>query len=282
MSNENGQPYKEWFKILFQAFHNEETAIEFPINDSPPDDFIKIINRDEKELIKILSSNSSNIVWYWFKNDEPEIINHAIKYIENFEINEDIDSLDKSERERLNSRPRFMDKERKMQKKLVDKLGEQTTIFPGFRYLFKYEWVPDDSDGKNDLILTNGKGIFAIVETKRVKSITKSDRKYKMSYVVYQAGRYKQKFIEECNKRNGFYEAEDGKLFDVIAVIGIGITEDNVRRCFRPFDENVSKILEQIYHGDNNLRPAQYAYLSNLSRLSVNTIEGYSSQSSQN
>ncbi|CAG8552841.1 15413_t:CDS:1 [Racocetra fulgida] len=276
MNNENGQPYKKWFKILFYAFHNNETAIEFPIDDdNPPDDFIKIINKNEKRLIKISSCTSSPVVWYWFKDDEPEIIDQAIEYIDrNFEIDQNIDSLDKSEREKFRSSKSFFSREQKMQKKLIDKLGNSNSIFPGFHYLFKYEWIPADSDGKNDMILTNGKGIFAIVETKRVRNIMKGDRKYKISYVIHQAGRYKQKFIEECN---GFYRAEDGKLFDVIAVIGIGITEDNERRCFRPFDEQVCKILDRIYPGNDGIKPAKYGLLANLSKLSINTIQDDSS-----
>ena len=78
MNNENRQPYKEWFQRLFYAFHHDETAIEFPTDESPPEGFLEIINKN-KNPIKVISSNSI-IIWYWTKEDESEIISQVIKY----------------------------------------------------------------------------------------------------------------------------------------------------------------------------------------------------------
>src|SRR3954453_19850697 len=101
MNNEIRQPYKEWFQRLFYAFHYDETAIEFPIDAPPPNDFLEIINKN-KNPIKVIS-NVNVIVLYWSKEDKPEIINQAIKYInENFDIDDKIDYLDKDERDRFN------------------------------------------------------------------------------------------------------------------------------------------------------------------------------------
>ncbi|RIA92703.1 hypothetical protein C1645_804478 [Glomus cerebriforme] len=245
MNNENEQ-YKKWFKRLFQAFHHYETAIEFQNNDSPPTEFLKIIN-SETPSIKVLL-NDSTTIWYWFKEDEPEIINQAIKYIDTyFCIDDKIKSKDLDERKKLEKKPEDDDKvmEWEMQKKIINNLDKSESIFPGFFYLFKYEWVPIGSDGENDLILTDGKGIFAIVETKRIKDVKAEDiKKYKLSYVIHQSGYYKQEFIKSINK-DQVYKDKDYS-FDVIAVIGVGITdEDDTRIFFGTFDEQVCSVYDK-------------------------------------
>ncbi|CAG8509055.1 17840_t:CDS:2 [Dentiscutata erythropus] len=67
---------------------------------------------------------------------------------------------------------------------------------------------------ENDLILTNSKGIFAIVETKR-EGNDKSNKRFRMSFAIRQAEYYRCKFIKECN---GVYKVGD-ILLDVITVI---------------------------------------------------------------
>ncbi|RIB28323.1 hypothetical protein C2G38_2028634 [Gigaspora rosea] len=286
MNNEDEQPpYKKWFKLLFNAFHNDETAIEF-LNDSPPVNFIKIINTKEEQLIKILSflSNITNVVvWYWNKKDEPKIINRAIEYIAcNFKLDQNIVSTDLNERNRLEN-VKKKDKEWKMQKELVEKLNKDDTIFPGFRYLFKYNWVPADNIGANDLILTNGKGIFAIVETKRAKKtgrfFDKMKKKFvntepkidkhKKSYAIYQAGVYKQKFIEQYK---GTYKDKDDPSFDIIAVIGIGIGENNERWSFKPFDNQVCETLDRIHNKHVSVKSPTYKWSVNMSESSLSSV----------
>ncbi|CAG8624929.1 12503_t:CDS:2 [Dentiscutata erythropus] len=227
------QPYKKWFKLLFNAFHNDETAIEF-IHDSPPIDFIKIINTKEEQLIKILSI-SSNVVWAW-----------------------------------------------KIKKDIIHKLDENETIFPGFQYLFKYKWVPSDKNGENDLILTNGKGIFAVVETKRTRFIDKvkgklsknKDNKidkYRKSYVIQQAGIYKQKFIDQYG---GAYANGDGPSFDIIAVIGIAIGEDYERWCLKAFDNQVCETLDRIHDKHSSVKSPMYILSANSSESSLSSRNG--------
>ncbi|CAG8618090.1 27431_t:CDS:1 [Dentiscutata erythropus] len=276
MNNHNGQPHKKWFQRLFNAFNNEETAIEFSIDNSPKDGFIKIFNRNGEDLIKILgvvSNTQKIVVWYWPKSNEPEIINRAIEYIDkHFAFDNKITDVDDNETENFNAVTE-KDDEWELQRKLIEKLGKRNTIFPGFDYLFKYEWVPSDSVGKNDLILTNGKGIFAIVETKRIRS--KDGKKFRMSFAIRQAGYYKHKFIDDCK---GVYE-KDGHTFDIIAVIGVGIAEDDKRMCFRPFDEHVCGALDKLNNKNHLIPPPMYTLSSNPSHSrnpSSSSLNGHS------
>ncbi|CAG8469108.1 5142_t:CDS:1 [Scutellospora calospora] len=253
MSSENGQPHKEWFQCLFHALHKDETSIEFPIDNCPPEDFIKIFNKNKEEnFIKILGviSNIQHIVvWYWSKENEREIINRSIEYIsDNFSLNENIESIDESERNKFYEVSEDnRDEEWQMHRKLIDELGETETIFPGFNYLLKYGWVPASNKGKTDLIITNGKGIFAIIDIKRNQN--EDDKKFRMSFAVRQAGYYKHKFIEECG---GIYNVNEDLSLDVIAVIGVAISEDNKGMCFRPFDEYVCEALDRIHGKDKS------------------------------
>ncbi|CAG8654702.1 hypothetical protein C2G38_2028769 [Gigaspora rosea] len=280
MNNHSGQPHKKWFQRLFNAFHKDETAIEFPIDNCPKEGFIKIFNRNEEEiLIKIIgvvSNTQKIVVWYWPKSNESEIINRAIEYIDkNFAFDNKVTEVDENETENFYAVSE-KDDEWELQKRLVEKLGKRNTIFPGFDYVFKYEWVPADSIGKNDLILTNGKGIFVIVETKRIRS--RDGKKFRMSFAIRQAGYYKNKFIDECN---GVYD-KDGHSFDVIAVIGVGIAEDDKRMCFRPFDEHVSNALDRLHNKNHLIPPSMYTLSSNPSHSrnpsnsSLNGLNGHS------
>ncbi|RIA92704.1 hypothetical protein C1645_804479 [Glomus cerebriforme] len=235
MNNENENLYKEWFKRLFHAFHNDETAIEFQADDLPPNEFLEIINKSE--TIKVISN-----VWYWFKEDEYKIINQAIDYIvKTYHIDDKIKSKDFDERKKLEMYPDEKDKveEWEMQKKIIDDLGKSESIFPGFCYLFKYERVPIGSDGEDDLIITDGRGIFAVMKIKMILNVpNKNDRKRKLSYVVYQIGLSKREFFEFV-KENQTYKDKDDHSFDVIAVIGVGVTEKNKKKFFGTFDEQV-------------------------------------------
>ncbi|CAG8721539.1 19142_t:CDS:1 [Dentiscutata erythropus] len=104
---------------------------------------------------------------------------------------------------------------------LQDKLIKNfERLFPkywllGFKLLYKYDWhpVPNRPDkGRSDIILTNGKGIFAVVETKVINS---SNRYEKLHDVQRQATEYKTMFLEHF--------ADDPA---VIAVIGVWFTNE--------------------------------------------------------
>ncbi|RIA87894.1 hypothetical protein C1645_827112 [Glomus cerebriforme] len=249
MSDKNDQLHKQWFQRLFKAFLNGKTAIKFSKNDIPPDDFLEIFNKgkeeSEEDTIKYMSIESKIV---WSEKGKQEIINQAIRYIdENFHVDDNIYSLNSKERGRLDREPdnKSNRKEWKMQKDIISKLNGSNSVLPGFQYLFKYGWKPTKSNGENDLILTNGKGIFAIVETKRVKNVpgNKKAKEDKLSSVLEQARRYKKAFIKE----NGLvYKSEDEYSFDIIAVIGVGITDEKDSKRIKypsPFDQNICEAL---------------------------------------
>jgi hypothetical protein len=101
----------------------------------------------------------------------------------------------------------------------TDEWQVQNTIiespFAGFKYLYDYDWHPVENHpeyGRNDIILTNGYGIFAVIET---KVITGSNKTNKRSLVKRQANEYKEKFIQ--NHRNSQM---------VIAVVGVWVAKE--------------------------------------------------------
>ncbi|CAB5396229.1 unnamed protein product [Rhizophagus irregularis] len=111
----------------------------------------------------------------------------------------------------------------KLEANLQDKLVQNSvSLFPknwllGFKFLYEYDWhpVPNRPDkGRNDIILTNGKGIFAVVEAKVINS--HSDKYQKYRDVKGQATDYKKMFLERF--------ADDPA---VIAVIGVWFTNEN-------------------------------------------------------
>ncbi|CAG8518720.1 19938_t:CDS:1 [Racocetra fulgida] len=257
------QPHKEWFQRLFNAFYKGETLIEFPIDNLPPNDFVEIFNRDEEIIIKILQNTtniSNNVVWYWFKDNEHKIIDRAIEYIdENFLPNINIGSIETSETEKFNADADKDNSDKGEEWRLTERLiynldDDDKTIVPGLHYLLKYKWTPASGPGENDLIITNGRGIFAIVEVKNNRS--EDDKKYRMSYALRQAMYYKRKFIEECNV---VYNVDDTS-FDVIVVIGLAIGKDNKKPigkdikklCVGSFDEQVCKTLKERYCSNNS------------------------------
>ncbi|CAG8490738.1 5103_t:CDS:1 [Diversispora eburnea] len=238
MLNENDE-FKKWFKILFNAFHREETAIEFLHDSSPPQEFFDIFSP-----IKHCITNTK-VIYYWSKDDETKIIQQAIDYIEkNFQTQESIESVHRRELQAFKDDENRLNFQQRMEWTLQNAILEDINNFiPGFNYLYKYGWMPSlnrQSDGKNDLILTNGKGIFAIVETKRVDKHNKDLKKYRKYHVIAQAIRYKRAFIEQ-NLNNP----------DIIAVVAVGITEEHSQKRYWPglYDERVFRAFSFIKYG---------------------------------
>ncbi|CAG8578263.1 12932_t:CDS:1 [Acaulospora morrowiae] len=125
--------------------------------------------------------------------------------------------------------------EANLQNKLVKNFE---CLFPknwllGFKLLYKYDWhpVPNRPDkGRNDIILTNGKGIFAVVETKVINSYNSYE---KLRDVKRQATDYKAMFLEHF--------ADDPA---VIAVIGVWFTNENRVGFSSEIDETIAKVVE--------------------------------------
>ncbi|RHZ68655.1 hypothetical protein Glove_294g139 [Diversispora epigaea] len=232
--------FKKWFKILFNAFHQEETVIEFPHDSYPPKEFLDIVSPNKSKSIKCIEN-----VIYWSKVDEPEIIQQAINYIEDHFVLLDTTKNDHDEQwQAFKDKENVLNKQEKMEWELQKDILENIDDFvPGFKFLHKYEWMPSPNNHKggiNDFILTNGKGIFAIVETKRVdKSKEKKSRKFK---VIEQATRYKQAFVEQRLQEP-----------DVIAIVAVGITDESLKKRYWSglYDENVFRAFNIKYgNGD--------------------------------
>ncbi|CAG8555053.1 6979_t:CDS:2 [Diversispora eburnea] len=151
--------FKKWFKILFNAFHQEETVIEFSHDSDPPKEFFDLFSpiKSIKSIKCYTTENDHNEQWQTFNNHKNQF---------------------------------------DPQKKL--------------------EWALQ-KHGVNDFILTNGKGIFVIVETKRVDAeLRELRKKYKKSDVIAQAKHYKQAFIDQKLREP-----------DVIAIVALGITDES-------------------------------------------------------
>ncbi|CAG8444854.1 16776_t:CDS:1 [Acaulospora colombiana] len=287
--SENNAPYKKWFQILFYTLQQNQTIIEFQPGHDPPSGFWDIINQDNV-VIRVVSS-SSVVVGYWFKNDETEIINQSIQYMHtNFECDVRIKSVDLEEREKFEDDTHCLNvqkrKEWEMQKKLLDNIKE---ILPGFPYVCKYGWEPESEDGKGDLILTDGKGIFAVVETKRLHTEnlipdrascrrSKQRKKYRKHHVIEQAGRYKRAFI---NQYEHVYVDQHDRPFDIVAVVAVGITDEEHQKRHWPelFDERVFRAINRMYNetdfSDPEDRGSFYSAASNNSSTSsINSFLG--------
>ncbi|CAG8569499.1 9619_t:CDS:2 [Ambispora gerdemannii] len=95
-------------------------------------------------------------------------------------------------------------------------LNNTEIYLPGFKYLWEFEWepVPGRPDlGKNDLIMTDGYGIFAVVEVKLIHNDDDVINNKRIKKVTEQARKYKDWFIKE-NKGNS----------KVLGVIGVSFT----------------------------------------------------------
>ncbi|RIA95442.1 hypothetical protein C1645_757586 [Glomus cerebriforme] len=129
--------------------------------------------------------------------------------------------------------------EANLQNKLVKNFE---SLFPenwllGFKFLYEYNWhpVPNRPDkGRNDIILTNGKGIFAVVETKVLNSYSSSYQK--LRDVKRQATNYKTMFLERF--------ADDPA---VIAVIGVWVTDNYLIGFSNEIDKVIAKAVEPDY-----------------------------------
>ncbi|CAB4385984.1 unnamed protein product [Rhizophagus irregularis] len=208
-------------KLFFRALNEGKTSFFF--SDAP-----KWLHSDENFFPQYIKAPLHGLYgeYSWKQEDTNNIIKLIIKTLPRvypFYFTSEMASIDYTNRNKwisFNSSHYLMNR---LEANLQDKLVQNSvSLFPknwllGFKFLYEYDWhpVPNRPDkGRNDIILTNGKGIFAVVEAKVINS--HSDKYQKYRDVKGQATDYKKMFLERF--------ADDPA---VIAVIGVWFTNEN-------------------------------------------------------
>ncbi|CAG8722391.1 2135_t:CDS:1, partial [Ambispora leptoticha] len=198
------------FKLLFTSINKKKTFFIYSTSKSKQ----KLDQTNNVPFLPNLIHDSFN-QYTWEEEAIPQIFTAAIQHIQShYVIEETIIMRDALKRITW---PRFRSTANNAQEAEWQEIFLNNTdkYLPGFKYLWEVEWepVPGRPDlGQNDLIMTNGYGVFAVVEVKLIYDEDAVDNK-RIRKVTEQARKYKDCFIKE-NMNN----------CKVLAVIGVTFT----------------------------------------------------------
>ncbi|CAG8481475.1 5345_t:CDS:2 [Ambispora gerdemannii] len=230
--NENKEKENEVHNSNDLEFHNIRVNAQFLPN---------LITINENEYY---SSNQRVLVWK--KETVPQIIAAAIQHIRlHYVIEEAIIERDTLKRTNW---PLFKLTTNNIQEAEWQEIFLNNTkkYLPGFEYLWEFEWepIPGRPDcGQNDLIMTDGYGIFAVVEVKLIYNDDAVDNK-RIRKVTEQTRKYKDCFIKD-NENN----------YNVLAVIGVSFTDqkDGTVRFLEEYDLLVAGAIANQLEYENYL-----------------------------